>query len=163
MSKDVNLDDVKKLLELAEKHNLAELTVEENGVTITIKGFSAQVDLNTAAMEPVHHVLSHIEQTTQIQHSSQQQSQPSNDPEENLFKIESPMVGVFYRASSPDAPPFVEIGDTIEVGQTVGLIEAMKIFNEIPSEVAGVVVDIPGQNGKLVQQGDPLVVVRVEK
>lgn len=162
MPKDINLDDVKKLIELAEKHNLAELTVEENGVTITIKGFSAAADAYPTGKEAVHHIVPHIEQSLPI-HQSPQQPQPEDESDEKLFKIESPMVGVFYRAPSPDAPPFVDVGDTIEVGQTVGLIEAMKIFNEIPSEVAGVVVDIPGQNGKLVQQGDPLVVVRVEE
>lgn len=162
MPKDINLNDVKKLIELAEKHNLAELTVEENGVTITIKGFSAAAEAQYVGKETVHHIVPHAEQSMQPQQTPHQPL-TEDKSDEKLFKIESPMVGVFYRSPSPDAPPFVDVGDTIEVGQTVGLIEAMKIFNEIPSEVAGVVVDIPGQNGKLVQQGDPLVVVRVEE
>jgi len=161
--KDINLDELKKLIELAEKHNLAELTVEENGITITIKGHTAQIESQAAAVEPVHHVISYPNEIHETDHAVQQQPRSSDETDGKIFKIESPMVGVFYRSSDPDAPPFVEIGDAIEVGQTVGLIEAMKIFNEIPSEVAGVVVDIPGQNGKLVQQGDPLIVVRVEE
>ncbi len=70
-------------------------------------------------------------------------------------------MGVFYRAPAPDAPAFVEVGDVIEVGTEVGLIEAMKVFSPIPSEVAGEVVEIPGQNGKLVREGEVLVRVRV--
>jgi acetyl-CoA carboxylase biotin carboxyl carrier protein len=68
---------------------------------------------------------------------------------------------VFYRASSPDAPALVEVGDSIEVGTEVGLIEAMKVFSPIPSEIAGVVVEIPAVNGTLVHEGDALVRVRV--
>jgi acetyl-CoA carboxylase biotin carboxyl carrier protein len=67
------------------------------------------------------------------------------------------MTGVFYRAASPDVPPFVEIGDRIEEGQTVGLIEAMKVFSEIPADRPGRVVEILAASGQLVSQGDPLM------
>ena len=79
--------------------------------------------------------------------------------ESHLFRIESPMTGVFYRTPAPDEPSYVEVGDEIEEGQTIGLIEAMKVFSEVPSEVSGRVVDIPAAGGKLVQAGDVLVVV----
>ena len=65
--------------------------------------------------------------------------------------ITTPIIGTFYRASSPESPLFVEIGDIVEVGQTVGIVEAMKVFNEITSDVAGIVSDIPADNGQLVQ------------
>lgn len=74
-------------------------------------------------------------------------------------EITSPLVGIFYRASSPDNPVFVEIGDTVEVGQTIGIVEAMKVFNEITADVAGTVLSIPTENGKLVQPGQTLVVL----
>jgi acetyl-CoA carboxylase biotin carboxyl carrier protein len=73
--------------------------------------------------------------------------------------IESPLVGTFYRTPSPDSPAFVEIGDMVEIGQTVAIVEAMKVFNEITSDAAGKVIAIPAQGGKLVQMGQPLVIL----
>ena len=69
------------------------------------------------------------------------------------------MVGVFFRSPTPEDPPFVNVGDIISVGQTIGLIEAMKVYSELPSELAGRILEIPAVNGKLVQQGQPLIVV----
>ncbi len=73
--------------------------------------------------------------------------------------VRSPLIGVFYEAPAPDAVPFVEVGDVVAEGQTVCIIEAMKVFNEIKAEWRGRVVAIPAENGALVQAGDPLVVL----
>ena len=73
--------------------------------------------------------------------------------------VRAPLIGVFYRSAAPDAPPFVEIGDVVEEGQTVCIVEAMKVFNEIKAEWNGRVIAIPLEDGKLVQAGDPLVVL----
>lgn len=73
--------------------------------------------------------------------------------------VRSPLIGVFYRAPAPDLPPFVEIGDVVQEGQTVCVVEAMKVFNEIKAEWKGRVVAIPPENAALVQAGDPLVVL----
>lgn len=79
---------------------------------------------------------------------------------EKLTPVVSPMVGVFYRAPSPSDPNFVEVGDRVERGQTIGLVEAMKVFNEITAESAGVVAQIPAQAGALVETGQPLILLR---
>lgn len=71
--------------------------------------------------------------------------------------VVSPLTGVYYSASSPTSDPFVKVGDTVQVGQIVAIVEAMKVFNEVKSEVSGKVIAIPGKNGELVQKGDPLV------
>ena len=81
-------------------------------------------------------------------------------PEESLVPVVSPMVGVWYRAPSPADPNFVEVGDRVEVGQTIGLVEAMKVFNEITAETSGVVAQIPAQTGQLVETGQPLLMLR---
>lgn len=73
--------------------------------------------------------------------------------------VVSPLVGTFYRSTSPDVPPCVEIGDMVEVGQTIGIVEAMKVFNEITADYAGRVIAIPAENGKLVQAEQPLVIL----
>lgn len=76
-----------------------------------------------------------------------------------LLEVTSPMVGTFYRAPSPGADPFVQVGDTVKEGQTLCIIEAMKLLNEIESDVAGVVKEILVENGQAVEYGQPLFVV----
>lgn len=73
--------------------------------------------------------------------------------------VVAPIMGVYYRSPSPGEPPFVEIGDHVSAGDPIGTIEAMKVFSEVISEVTGVVVAIPAENGKLVHAGDSLIVV----
>lgn len=157
MPEDVSIEQVKELVKLVEKHNLSELTVEEDGVTITVKGVEA---VPTSVVTTEHVVQPIIEYACAPEDATPEEI--AEAPAANIVKIESPMIGVFYRAASPDTPSFVEVGDTVEIGQSIGLIEAMKVFSEIPSEVAGVVVEIPVENGKLVQQGETLVVLKVD-
>jgi acetyl-CoA carboxylase biotin carboxyl carrier protein len=164
LADDFNIDQVRELVKLVEKHNLAELTVEEEGLTINIKGVEKAAS-QTPVFATIHAPIEHASEVTHREYAEEDTTSETAEQESedaNLLRIESPMIGVFYRSASPDSPPFVEIGDTIEVGQPVGLIEAMKVFSEIPSEIAGVVVDIPAENAKLVHQGDVLIVVRGE-
>jgi len=74
--------------------------------------------------------------------------------------INSPMTGIYYASSSPSAPDFVQVGDTVEEGQVVALIEAMKVFNEIASPVSGVVRKVAAKSGQVVTQGDPLIFIQ---
>lgn len=73
--------------------------------------------------------------------------------------VSSPMTGIYYSSSSPGSPPFAKEGDTVQAGQVVGLIEAMKVFNEITAPVGGLVTKVAAENGKLVQPGDPLLYI----
>jgi biotin carboxyl carrier protein len=77
----------------------------------------------------------------------------------NWTPIEAPMTGMFYRGPSPSEPPYVEEGDLVYEGQTIGLIEAMKVFNEVPSPMTGIVRRIVAQNATLVQQGEVLMLL----
>lgn len=74
--------------------------------------------------------------------------------------VTAPMVGTFYRAPAPDAPPYVEVGDTVEPGQPLCIIEAMKLMNEIEADVAGTILEVLGENGKPVEYGDKLFKVK---
>jgi acetyl-CoA carboxylase biotin carboxyl carrier protein len=74
----------------------------------------------------------------------------------------SPMVGVYYRSGKPGDPPLVEVGQVVVRDQPIGIIEAMKIFSEIPAEHGGTVVAVPAQDGQLVQAGTPLVIVKTQ-
>ncbi|MFC2170238.1 acetyl-CoA carboxylase biotin carboxyl carrier protein [Acidobacteriota bacterium] len=82
------------------------------------------------------------------------------NPQENIYYVTSPMVGIFYRASDPSSPPFVEIGDQIEKNQSLGIIEAMKLMNEIESEIEGTLEEIYVENGKPIEYGQRLFAIK---
>ncbi|CAM3423806.1 acetyl-CoA carboxylase biotin carboxyl carrier protein [Hydrogenibacillus schlegelii] len=86
----------------------------------------------------------------------------SAEEEAEIHIITAPMVGTFYEAPSPGAPPFVKVGDRVEPGTVVCIIEAMKLFNEIEAEVSGTIVEVLVQNGTLVEYGQPLFKVRLD-
>ena len=82
------------------------------------------------------------------------------NPAEVSLAVMAPITGVFYSSSSPALPPFAQVGDTVQPGQVVCLVEAMKNFNEIKTDIGGTVVAIPPKNGQLVKKGDPLVRIK---
>jgi acetyl-CoA carboxylase biotin carboxyl carrier protein len=84
-------------------------------------------------------------------------------PEEGLHMVKSPIVGTFYEAPSPGAPPFVKAGDTVELGQVLCIVEAMKLLNEIESDVAGEIVKKLASNGQPIEYGQELFVIRPKK
>jgi acetyl-CoA carboxylase biotin carboxyl carrier protein len=154
---DIDISQVKKLVELVENYGLEELTIEEADLSITVKGHvvrvAPQMVVQAGEAAPVAEV---YEESIEVE-----EVHAAEVLEGNIVDITAPLVGVFYRAPAPDSPNFVEIGDIIEIGSEVGLIEAMKVFSPIPSEIAGEVVDIPVENGKLVREGEVLIRIRV--
>ena len=153
----MDYDKIKRLIKLVEENKLTELAVEEEGLGVTIKAETSEKRVApVATARPSLHA--EVEEVGAP--SIEIEEVPVEEiAAENLAEIRSLMIGVFYRCPSPDSPAYIEVGDEIEVGQTIGLIEAMKVFSEVPSEVGGKVVAIPAETGKLVQQGDVLVVV----
>ena len=95
-----------------------------------------------------------------VQAPQQVDLQPGNvlvpQPGRSLIDMKSPLTGVYYAAPSPASPSFIKVGDTVSIGQTIALIEAMKVFSEIPSEVSGRVIAINVQNGNVVKKGETL-------
>jgi len=154
----IDHEKIKKLISLVEQNQLTELAVEEDGLNITVKAdhHPAQVFVSQAPS-----VITIDDTHIDIQEDSFEQDQTDDIADVNHVEIKSPMVGVFYRNPSPDSPPYVEIGDKIEVGQPVGMIEAMKVFSEVLSEIAGKIIDLPIENGTLVQQNDVLALIDI--
>lgn len=159
---------LRRVTELVAEHKLAELTVEEDDLKICVRGMEPEVAPHLLASVPMHpHLLPPSQSPAYSQTPvlspaiSPMPAAPVAAPMKSTNRIaqESPMVGVYYRSPSPDDPPFVVVGDIISIGQPIGLIEAMKVYSELPSEVAGRVVEIAVQNGKLVQQGQPILYV----
>ena len=154
---------LRHLARLVAEHGLSELTVADAGRTLTVKAIfeAAPAALPGVTGIPAHpHVLP-LAQTPA--YSETAVPVPAAPPPlaraATSVALESPMVGVFYRSPSPEDPPFVSVGDFVRVGQPIGLIEAMKVYSEVPSEVSGRVTDTPVESGKLVQQGQPLIFV----
>jgi len=150
------VEELAQLIRLVEKRNLRELIVENDDRRVVIRGESYQrfqriapsTDSGTGTNETVqNHPLIEVAPSLPVQ----------VDMHADKIAVTSPMVGVFYRASGPGQPAFVEVGDHVEVGQTIGLLEAMKVFSEIEAEESGTVREIVVQNGQLVKPNDPLI------
>jgi acetyl-CoA carboxylase biotin carboxyl carrier protein len=143
---------VRRLVELVTEHGLTELTVEAEGTAITVRADQDRTPTATPITDPALPVPPPVPVLPPA-------PAPRAARSAKAVAQESPMVGVFYRSPAPGDAPFVVVGDTVRVGQPIGLIEAMKVFSEVPAEVAGRVVELPVESGKLVQQGQPLIYV----
>lgn len=130
------------LLRLFEQHGLEELTIEQNGFRLHLRrdGASRVLPPSPAASAPAP-------------------APPAPARKGRTVAVRAPLIGIFYTSPAPGVPAFVDVGDVVKEGQTVCIVEAMKVFNEIKSDWAGRVVAIPAESGKLVQAGDPLVVL----
>jgi acetyl-CoA carboxylase biotin carboxyl carrier protein len=166
---DINTEKIRELADLALEKQLAELIVQdgEKSVTIKLPGYNLSQVIHPAQppqqmvyappaparMAEIPSVSSHPSQPT-IEAEA-----PKAHAEDRLHKITSPMVGSFYSAPSPDSPPFVNVGQTITKGQTICIIEAMKMMNELEAEISGKVVRVLVENGQPVEFGQVLMLV----
>lgn len=149
------IEYVKELAQIVAQEGVSLLEIEADGVKITLKGASPQIVAAPQTLAAPSAFL--VPQAPQSAPISAPASAPAS---EKLTPVESPMVGVFYRAPSPNDPNFVEVGDTVSKGQTIGLVEAMKVFNEIVAESSGVVAKIAVESGALVETGQPLLFLK---
>jgi acetyl-CoA carboxylase biotin carboxyl carrier protein len=158
----MDLRKLKKLIELVEESSIAELEITEGEEKVRIsKSGSAMVPnyafIPSAMQQPI---LPSTPQTAAVAPITDTNNALDNShqiPEGHLVK--SPMVGTFYRSASPGVNPFVEIGQTVKVGDTLCIIEAMKLLNEIEADKNGVIKAILTENGQPVEYGEPLFVI----
>ncbi|MBQ26810.1 MAG: acetyl-CoA carboxylase, biotin carboxyl carrier protein [Nitrospiraceae bacterium] len=141
--------ELEKLIDLFQRKDITELEVEQAGIRVKLGKQNESGTQRTQSSSP---------ERPSPQKGRTPIDQTLSDP--NLFPITSPLVGTFYRASSADAKPYVEEGDKVRKGQVLGLIEAMKLMNEVESEVDGTVVSILIENGTPVEYGEPLALIR---
>lgn len=159
----MELKDIKELIALIRKNDLSEFSLEQEGFKITLKrGFEAQPLGGGISYAPQILGPSQLQLPSAVQAAQTQPGQASAPASaaESLRDVPSPMVGTFYSAPSPDAPPFVSVGQQISPDTVICIIEAMKVMNEIKAEVSGTVVEIVGENGKPVQYGQPIFRIR---
>ena len=157
----MDLRKLKTLIDLVSDSNVTELEITEaegtvrivkgGGTTPYVQNITQQGSQQTANAQGAHHALPAVAAL-----------EAAPIPAEVLpaaHSVKSPMVGTFYRAASPGAKSFVEIGDVVKVGDTVCIIEAMKILNEIEADMAGTVSQILCENGQAIEYGQPMVVI----
>ena len=152
----MDIRKVKKLIELLEESDVAEIEIHEGEESVRISRNSSVVP-SVIAAAPTAVAAAPVATAAPAPAASEAAAARAAEPEGHL--IRSPMVGTFYRAPSPGAKPFVEEGQAVSSGETLCIIEAMKILNQIESDKSGKVVDILVENGQPVEYNEPLFVI----
>jgi len=164
----MEIKDIRQLIKLVENADITELEIKEEGREIKIsknnKHGSETIVMGGGGMYPyhapaIHHGPPMTAQPGGTVSPGDSSASPIEKPSANQLEIRSPMVGTFYRSPAPDADPYTEIGQRVEVGQTLCIIEAMKLMNEIESEYAGKVVKIMVENAQPVEYNQVLFLI----
>ena len=165
----MNQKELKELIEFLIEKDIAEFELERGDVKVKIRRAGEHTIVHSHA-EPRYYAVppapSAAPATPAPPPVSSAAAPPvpaAAAPEEGLQSVKSPIVGTFYEAPSPGAPPFVKVGDTVEVGQVLCIVEAMKLLNEIESDAAGEIVKKLATNGQPIEYGQELFVIRPKK
>ena len=149
-------EEICELIQLVGSSGVANVEVEHAGSRVRIEGraqvVAAQAAPSVAAFTPELHSASEA--------SVAPESGTAIPEEDDLHQVSSPIVGTFYRAPNPDADPYVRVGDFVEQGQTLCIVEAMKLMNEIEADISGMVVKVLPENAQPVEYGESLFMVR---
>lgn len=158
--------EIRDLIDFIAQSGLAEVNIESEDFKISVKRNNIVVETAAAVTPvvaatpaPVAAPVATPAVTPAAASTEAEKPAASASDDSNLIAVKSPMIGTFYRSSSPETPAFVNVGDTVEAGQTVCIIEAMKLFNEIESDVSGTIVKILVDNSTPVEYDQPLFLV----
>ena len=147
----MNIKEIKEMINLMNENGLMELEIEKEGMKIRLKKTSSGQE---AFSGPI------VVERQRLAEPQQKLSEPAKEePAVKTVEIRAPMVGTFYRAPSPEAPPYVEVGQMIEPGQVICILEAMKLMNEIKSEIKGKILEILVDNAEPVEFGQPMFLI----
>ncbi len=160
----MDFKQIQELIKLINKSNIGEVTIEEKGFKITVKQKEEHVQQVFSAGYPVQQSAPSYAPPASVPPAggtapANGKSKAADVAADNLITIKSPMIGTFYRSSAPDKPSFVNVGDETEPGKVVCIIEAMKLFNEIESEVKGKIVKVLVEDASPVEFDQPLFLV----
>jgi acetyl-CoA carboxylase biotin carboxyl carrier protein len=156
----MDFKQIQELVKMVNKSNISELSIEEDKFKITIKQKDNEVQQVIAmpAATPVQ-AITPVSVPVAAAAAATPAAAPAAAKAENLVTIKSPMIGTFYRSPGPDKPAFVGVGDDVSPGKVVCIIEAMKLFNEIESEVSGKIVKVLVDDASPVEYDQPLFLV----
>ena len=159
----MKIKEILDLIDFISKADINEVNIETPEFKVFVKKKPDNIMSSTEVTQPapvISHLTSHTTTTPAQDLLKNEQGQERKiNPNKNYKEIRSPMIGTFYQASNPESPAFVKIGDKIKQGQTVCIIEAMKLFNEIESEISGTIVEILAENASPVEYDQPLFLV----
>jgi len=160
----MNAKDIQSLIDFIAQSGLAEVNIKTKEIELSVRKHPKQnvkvveqaaASVVAAPAAPAAPVAAAPEAPA----STEAPAAPAAADDSNYVPVKSPMIGTFYRASNPDTPPFVQVGDKVEKGQIVCIVEAMKLFNEIESEVSGTIVKVLADNATPVEYDQPLFLV----
>ncbi len=157
----MDIDQIRALLELVAESGVAEVELEDDEFRMVVRTVSSQTVVQQAPQVVHAAAAAPVATTPAGQPAAAPPPAPAAEAEAPASgtTVKAPIVGTFYEAPSPDAGPFVKVGDTVKVGDVLCIIEAMKLMNEIESEVSGVIKEILVQNAQPVQYDEPLFIV----
>jgi len=161
----MDIAEIRRLIKLVEKHDIEELRIEENDFKICINKGKKVIPQQTqvpVVTQPQAASLNVDAFQHQHKEATVQELEKKGKTDENVVEICAPMVGTFYRSPSPDADPYVKIGDHIKSGTVLCIIEAMKLMNELESEISGEIKEILVENGQSVEYNQPLFLIKKE-
>ena len=153
------LDELRELVDFLKANGIAEFDMERADLKVRIK-FAGAAGASAADLALAAQQLSKGGGGGNVPSLGAASAPPAAEPEEKLHEVKSPIVGTFYESPSPGSPAFVKPGDQVEVGQVLCIVEAMKLMNEIESDVAGEVVRRIAASGQPVEYGQPLFAIR---
>jgi acetyl-CoA carboxylase biotin carboxyl carrier protein len=155
----MDLRKIKKLIDLLEESNLAELEIKEGEEIVRLSRYPKGMAPTFAAPQPIATQV-HADVPVRAEPArSDNDAPPAGKEAPSGHTVRSPMVGTFYSSANPDSPPFVKVGQSVKAGDTLGIIEAMKMFNQIEADVSGTVVAVLAQSGHPVEYDEPLFVI----
>jgi acetyl-CoA carboxylase biotin carboxyl carrier protein len=156
-----DLEQLRQLVELMDEHGLTEVSLKKGSEHWRLRRGGQESPMSMYAPAAMMHPASAPPQTAAQQPAPAATPAPSSAAAENLVEIKSPTVGTFYASPSPDEPAFVSVGSKVTPTTIVCLIEAMKVFNQIPADVAGTITEVLVKNNDAVEYGQPLFKVRL--
>ena len=157
----MDLDLIKKLVKIVDSSGVTDLELEENGLKIKIAKKIRSAQVITQAQFPVASAQPVIQPAAATADETAKQKSEAEAIAANLHEIRSPIVGTFYRAPAPDADSYVQVGSDVSAGSVLCIVEAMKLMNEIESDVSGKIVKILVESGKPVEYNQPLFLIEL--
>lgn len=149
----MDINDIYKIIDKFDASGCSELNLEKNGVCLGLKKTMHEAICDVPVKKDVVRINAEQEQNV----ATIQDVQPQSD--ELIKEIKAPLVGTFYTAAGPDEEPFVKPGQSVHAGDVIGIIEAMKLMNEVTADCDGIVREVSAENGAMVEYGQPLVIL----